>query len=473
MEGGHGGRRLAWGLGGGGGQFAALGLAAALVFSLAGPSLPAAPSAARGQGPEPAPTRDLSNRLPASTTTSVPTTTTTTSAKPPAPSPLAAKATPKAATTVATPPTTTAPPAPSSAAAGVIGASGTHLTLNGAPYTFVGVNAYEIGTDWGVNNGCGGEETQAQLDQLFSNLPPNSLVRFWAFQGTLATNNQTGQLDWAPLDRVFDTAAAYHQRLIVVATDQGGTCDGDYWQDPAWYEGGFMKAYPYVVDGVNLTPLSYWQYLQDLVTRYRNSPALGMWEPISEAEASTCPDAGQDNGGTASCSGSQTCPNETAAAQALRSFFDTVGAEIHSLDPEHLVEDGLLGGGQCGSSGSDYAYVSESPGIDVLSVHDYYGAAAMGGDQWNGMAVRFAQAQAVGKPIIVGEVGIEAGTAPGCTTLQERASEMAAKEQAESQAGSSGLLVWDWEPAPTSDCTYDTYPGDPLMGLIAQGPQTT
>ena len=95
-----------------------------------------------------------------------------------------------------------------------------------------------------------------------------------------------------------------------------------------------------------------------------------MWEPISEAEASTCSAQYEPQ----DCSGNQTCPNEAAAAQALRSFFDTVGAEIHSLDPAHLVENGLLGSGQCGTSGTDYQYVSASPGVDVLSYHDYYDA---------------------------------------------------------------------------------------------------
>jgi len=450
----------------GAGQVAALSLAAFLVLSLTGRPLPAAPSPADGHGAA-ATARGTAPASPSSTsTTSDSTTTTTTGAESPELGPAHPEAIPDTTTTTGPTTSTSTMPTLSSQPAGVIGASGTSLTLNGAPYTFVGVNAYEIATDWGVNEGCGGDETQAQLDQLFSGLPPNSLVRFWAFQATMATNVDTGRIDWAPLDRVFDTAAAYHERLVVVATDQGGTCDGGQWQDSAWYEGGFMDPNADVVNGVNLTPLSYWQYLQDLVTRYRSSPALGMWEPISEAEASTCPPQDEPS----NCSGNQTCPDETTAAQALRYFFDTVGAEIHSLDPQHLVEDGLLGGGQCGTSGTDYEYVSESPGIDVLSVHDYYGAAAMGGDQWNGMAVRFSQAQAVGKPIITGEVGIQAGTASGCTTLSQRVSEFEAKEQAQFQAGDSGLMVWDWVPAATSDCAYDTFPGDPLMGLIAQGP---
>ena len=105
-------------------------------------------------------------------------------------------------------------------------------------------------------------------------------------------------------------------------------------------------------------------------------------------------------------------PTRPPPPQRLEYFFTTVGAQIHLLDPEHLVEGGFLGGGQCGTSGSDYQRVGASPGIDVLSVHDYYGAVPLGGDQWNGMAVRFAQAKALDKPIITGEAGILAGNRP-------------------------------------------------------------
>ena len=86
---------------------------------------------------------------------------------------------------------------------GAIGSSSGHLVLSGQPYRFVGVNAYEIATDWGVNGSCGTMVSDAQLGQLFSSLPPNSLVRFWAWQGSAAINVNTHQIDWGPLDRVF------------------------------------------------------------------------------------------------------------------------------------------------------------------------------------------------------------------------------------------------------------------------------
>jgi mannan endo-1,4-beta-mannosidase len=222
-------------------------------------------------------------------------------------------------------------------------------------------------------------------------------------------------------------------------------------------------------DGSGHTPLSYWDYMQDVVNRYKNSPALGMWEPISEAEASTCD--GTYLPGT--CWGNTSCPNESVAAAALRHFFDVVGAEIHTLDPNHLVESGLLGGGQCGTESRDYEYVSASPGIDVLSYHDYYAGTPMGGDQWNGVGVRIAQAASLDKPIIAGEMGLDAGTAPRCMTLAARGIEIQAKIRAQMAAGTSGVLIWDWLPAPSSPCTTDTFPGDPLMAVIDAGPPPT
>ena len=251
-----------------------------------------------------------------------------------------------------------------------IAALGQNLEIGGVPTKFTGYDAYQLATVWGTNAGCGLMPTAAQIDAFFASLHPNSLVRFWAFQGSMATN-KAGQLNWQPLDNVFYAAAKYHVYLIPVISDQGGTCDGNHWQDPSWYSGGFMDVYNSATnsDGRGLTPLSYWNYMNALVSRYADSPALGMWEPMNEPEASTCPAADEP----ISCGGNQTCPSETAAAAALDYFFTTVGGQIHSLDPEHLVEGGFIGSGQCGTSGGDYQKVGSSSGLDVLSVHDYYG----------------------------------------------------------------------------------------------------
>lgn len=351
-----------------------------------------------------------------------------------------------------------------------ITAQGQSLEVGGVPTLFTGFNAYQLATDNGTNAGCGSMASPAQIGSFFASLRPDSLVRFWAFQGAMATNIQTGQIDWQPLDNVFYQAARYHVYLIPTISDQSGTCDGNHWQNVAWYSGGFKHVYDTATstDGVGLTPLSYWDYMNELVSRYADSPALGMWEPMSEAEASSCP--APSSGG--SCYQYRTCPNEAASSSALEYFYTTVGAQIHAIDPTHLVEAGFLGGGECGLSGSDYESVGASPGIDVLSVHDYYGAAPLGGDQYNGVAVRFAQAEALDKPIITGEVGIEAGIGQsGCVSLQQRAVDMAAKMASQFATGDSAFLVWDWLTDPLGPCSYNSGPSDSsLLNALATGP---
>ena len=352
-----------------------------------------------------------------------------------------------------------------------ITASGTNLQLGGVPTKFAGFNAWQLATDWGVNYGCGAMDAPAQIDAFFASLRPNSIVRFAAFQGTMATNVHTHQLDWQPLDDVFYAAARYHVYLIPVISDQSATCDGDHWQDPAWYSGGFRDVYNSAdnSDDFGLNPLSYWDYMNTLVSRYADSPALGMWEPMSEAEGSECAAGFEESD---ECGGHVTCPNEAASASALEYFFTTVGGQIHALDPEHLVEAGLIGGGQCGTSGADYQSVGASPGIDVLSIHDYSGATLLPGDQWNGVAVRFAQAAALNKPIITGEVGILAGNGQsGCMSLQQRALDMSAKMSAQFAAGDSAFLVWSWGLDSLDACSYNTGPDDgSLFGLFGSLP---
>jgi hypothetical protein len=342
-----------------------------------------------------------------------------------------------------------------------VGLSGTSLTLNGVPHKFVGVDAYELGTEWGVNAGCGGMVSDAQLDRFFASLPPGSLVRIWGLQGTIATNHLTHQLDWGPLERVFSAAAAHGQYLVVSLGGLGGVCDNDHWAQPSWYAGGFRQVY----DDNGLAPLPYASFVQAIVEHFKGNPALGMWEPYSEAEASTCA-PGYDG---SACMGHNSCPNEAVAARDLRYFFDQVGTEIHAIDPTHPVEEGLLGGPQCGESGTDWEYLAESPGIDVLSYHDYDPHALLGGDGFSGIPARITQAEVVLKPVIAGEIGVRANPSlPGCDTLAARASLMRAKIHAQLVAGAAATLVWNWEldPAPGGVCSYNVGPGDPILSAL-------
>ena len=286
---------------------------------------------------------------------------------------------------------------------------------------YVGLNVYELASDPGVNLGCGAS-FNGRWASFFSSLPAGTVVRFWATQQMATSAAHPQQLDWTALNSVFNTAAAYHVRLIPVLGNEWTDCDGSraVQKDLSWFQGGYTS-------NNDEGPMSYLAWVRSMVARYARSRATYLWEPMNEAQAANI-------GG--SCA-------ESSAAQALRSFFDRVGDTIHSIDPAHQVESGLLGEGNCGTAGGDYAYVGASPGIDVLTYHDYYPPDQVeGGDQWNGIAMRIAQAAALDKPILVGEDGILAGTGCG-ETLNQRAISFQARGRSQFAAGAIGMLMWN------------------------------
>lgn len=341
---------------------------------------------------------------------------------------------------------------------GYVSAKGTQLYLNGQLFQFTGINAFNIGTDPGVNAGCGGPEKN--LDTLFSRLRPNSVVRMWAFQGSITTNVKTKEIDWTGLDRVVDAAQKDGIKLDLVLGNQSGTCDDGHWKDLSWYEGGYKQAFNDLGNG--LTPLSYLDYVKLIVSRYKDSTAIAFWEPINEPQASDCQNAKGD-----ACYTKQTC-NEPAAKIALRSFFDNIGGTIKSIDPNHLVESGVIGSGQCGAQFDDYQYVHESPGIDVASYHDYGSDdESMPGDQYNGLQKRLDQMKQINKPLIIGEVGMLAmDGSKDCMSLTSRSALMKAKMDAQFKAGIAGFMPWALTDGTSPICNYDIGNNDPTLTLL-------
>jgi mannan endo-1,4-beta-mannosidase len=330
---------------------------------------------------------------------------------------------------------------------------GPHLYLDGSPYRFTGVNAYELATDWSINFGCGAQVNN--IDGFFASLPAHSMVRIAAIQA-FAVNKVTRRIDWLPYDRVVTAAARYHDLLIMSLESQAGTCDDGIWHEASWYEGGYQTVHNANQPARDI--MSYLSWVKLVVARYARQPVVAMWEPMGEAEASSCAPGLVGS----ACYGHLTCP--TGAYLALRHFFDAVGALIHRMDPGHLVAAGLLGGQQCGTAGTDFLKVAASPGIDVLTFHDY------GRDQTAvqpDLAMRISQAAALDKPLFVEESGILASSAAtGCVSRTERAALVRRKAGAAIRDGLSGWMIWNWVPSPQAGCSMDVGPGDPSLAVL-------
>lgn len=325
---------------------------------------------------------------------------------------------------------------------------GTSMTLDGRPWWPVGLNAYQLGTDWRINAGCG---SQADLDAYFGSLPPNTLTRFNAYS-SLVVDKNTGHLDFAPLDAVFAAAARHDQLLDAVLTNSEGFCEKGGFKGNDWFRGRWRT------DVLPGEPMSYADWIDTAVTRWRDSPAAVAWTPVGEPEPSNC--------GSADCDWrSRQCPAD--AAVVLRRFIDEVGSQIRRLDPEALVFGGRAGGGQCGGVGDEYAYVGASPGVDVLEYHDYEVGHELPGDPHNGLQRRLQQARQLDKPLVVAELGVHAGS---CKALPRRHDVVADAVGRLREAGAAGVLFWSFVPDPRpGECTYDIGPDDPILQIIRSG----
>jgi endo-1,4-beta-mannosidase len=311
---------------------------------------------------------------------------------------------------------------------------------------------YEMLSDGSSTRGCGDDlQDGAGLNNALSSLgtPGNSgagqVLRVWFFQ-RFSVNGSAR--DWTYFDRALAAARAHGFRVIAVLGNEWTECD-----DPSalpsvnWTAGGrsatwFQSGYRDTADSGLLS--SYRQWVQEVVSRYQGNPTIALWQLMNEAQSDPAPDG-------------------TSGVTLLRSFADDVGGLIKSIDHNHLVSFGTIGTGQPGTANADYQTVYASPSIDVAEVHDYSTAGTtLAGDQWNGLAVRFRQAAALGKPIIVGEFGNRLGSS-GAATPADRAALFVQKVHTYFGNGAAGALIWNFVPHPGGAGSYDVGPGDPAL----------
>jgi mannan endo-1,4-beta-mannosidase len=315
--------------------------------------------------------------------------------------------------------------------------AGTRLVLNGQPYWFTGLNIYNANS---VDNCWYTMGTGSLLDQSLRQMGrAKKAFRAWFFQ-SLATKE--GERDWSAFDHTLAVARAHGSKVIVTLANQWGDCEpGVGYRDADWYAGGYKAVDP---GGT----VSYRDWVAEIVTRYRNDPTILAWQLMNEAEVKPSVSSGCSDG----------------AASILKTFATDVSGLIKSIDQNHLVSLGTIGGGQCGTSYLEYADVHSVETIDLCEYHDYTPTEPMPGDIWNGLAFRIEQCKALGKPIFVGEVGIRPSDVGG--TLLHRAIAFEAKFRAQFRAGVVGELAWAWSALGSTRDNYDIGPWDPALAVL-------
>jgi endo-1,4-beta-mannosidase len=331
----------------------------------------------------------------------------------------------------------------SSAAApfGFVSRTGTRLVLNGKPFRFTGLNVYNAnsrGMCWYDLQGG-----SALDDALTAIGPGHEVVRAWFFQPLAIAG---GLRDWSAFDHTLAVAQDHGMKVIPTLTDQYGECgDGGVngFKPTEWYESGYTQ-----VDPGNL--VSYRNWVGEIVSRYKYDRRIAFWQLINEAEVTEV---------------GQPCPPGNEPADILKAWTTDVSGLVKSLDQNHLVSLGTIGGGQCGAQGPQYQYVHDVATIDLCEYHDYGSPnVAMPGDEFNGLQVRINQCNVLNRPVFVGEAGIIPNQVGG--TLAHRAAAFEAKIEAQFAAGIQGFLAWDWSSLGSTLDNFDIGPGDPALETL-------
>lgn len=343
--------------------------------------------------------------------------------------------------TATPPPTPTPTPTPSPAATPTpsasptppspfVSAQGMALYLNGQPFRFVGVNRYNLLTidpPDAPYRGCGDSWSDAELVQWFSEVQQMGVtaVRFWAFQ--LFTASGT---DFSRMDRLIGLADRYGVKLIPVLENQWIECTVGGYKGNTWYQSGYLSPY-------GGYPISYKDYVGKVVSRYKDSPAILMWQLMNEAESTD--------------------------HDALYRFTADISTLIKSIDRNHLVSLGTIGTGQPGAQGSEeYRHLHSIPSIDILEYHDYDPTQVFPSDGWNRLKERLEDAAALGKPLFVGESGISLTD----YSADQRAGIFDAKMEAAFNNGVTGYLVWIYRDARSTNDPYSFNFQDPVTAIV-------
>lgn len=332
----------------------------------------------------------------------------------------------------------TTPPQP---AAGFLTIVNKQLSLQGKPVTLIGYQAALPD----VTNYCGW--TSAQLADAMADMQSNSsanAVRVWFLQSAGGPGN------WTAFDAFIAQAKAHNLKIIATLVNQWGDCEPNNdagqknYKTIDWYQNGYKQTH----DGYTM---AFRDYARAVAQRYAGESAIGIWQLVNEAEARDPV--------------SNSCPSETASAQAIRAFADDMVDVIQSVDPNHLINLGTQDNGYCGVNGSDFQYIHAGK-IDLCEVHSYEPANQALPTQ---ISALMDQCKAIGKPTFLGEVGIcrnvqQDGSCSGdadSNSLQRRADFFDAKFKASIDYGMAGVLIWQASPN-GYDTTFGIFDNDPV-----------
>ncbi|MCX7877381.1 MAG: cellulase family glycosylhydrolase [Ignavibacteria bacterium] len=193
---------------------------------------------------------------------------------------------------------------------------------DGKEFRFIGANVYELANVDSII-------TEKIIEDSYN--CGFSVLRFWLFE------NKSLELQIKKLNEICDYAGRKDIKLIVSMADKWGYLQ-NYSIDENWYREGYKE--------------NYISYVKTLCSEFRERNEIMIWELINEPE--------------------------TDSFNTIYEFTKAVSEEIKSVNENHLLSLGTVGG--IGDKFGGYLSVFRKknfrelysiPAIDVISIHDY------------------------------------------------------------------------------------------------------
>ncbi|KAK5653404.1 hypothetical protein OQA88_8889 [Cercophora sp. LCS_1] len=297
---------------------------------------------------------------------------------------------------------------------GFVTVEGDKFQLDGKDFYFAGSNAYYFpfsGTQADVEKGLSAAKeagltvfrTWGFNDKNRTYIPnglpnyggegagPSEVVFQWWH------SNGTAEINVAPFDKVVNAAQKVGTKLVVALTNN-------------WADYGGMDVYTvnlggkYHDDFYHLPQIktAFKRYVKEMVTRYKNSPAIMAWELANE------PRCGAD--------GTRNLPRSPDGCnpKVISTWIEEMSAYIKSLDPDHLVTWGGEGGYNIqsddwaynGADGGDFDHELAIKTIDFGVFHsypDWWSKTVEWTNQW--IRDHAKSGRKIGKPVVHEEYG--------------------------------------------------------------------
>lgn len=321
------------------------------------------------------------------------------------------------------------PAGPSEPEAAFVTAADGDFYLGKKRLRFIGVNVYSLASSPDPSKyACGPRFSDDDLDRLFGEVKEmgGAVVRFWAFQSFTE-----GGTDFSRIDAVIAAAKKHGLLLAPTLENQWEDCTQGGYKYAEWYRSGHRYEDGYY-------PRSFREYVELIVERYRDEPAILMWQLLNEAESKT--------------------PEDVSDPAALLAFAIDLSSLVKSIDPNHLVSLGTIGGDQSGTEGSFYMRLHAVPWIDVVEAHEYN---AHRRPLTPSIRNCLAAGRQFKKPCLIGELGMIAHTPEEKLT---RAGRVIRQLEAMWEAGVDGALIWSYRAGDGLNLDFDR--DDPLFDAL-------